>query len=207
MVLFLSQKKKEYETMNKNEMLKQMQNLLGLRRNYCDTAKDTDSIVDCIDDLAEQLCDSAVVLSRISEQLQGRKDLCEDSVDEEDEDSYEAEAIVLYAVPGRPAALVSEEWAIDEMMLHRSEAEFSPHPITENLMAVYSTGFAHEYADGTILVSGPMYICHPIAGDEEDAKMDLSAVDFCEAMSFISTHTVFARNKSEVSGFLFKKED
>ncbi len=194
--------------MNKNEMLKQMQNLLGLQRNDCDAAKDTDSIVDCIDDLAEQLCDSAVILSRISDQLQDREDLWESGVNGEDEEnSYEADAIVLYAVPGMPAALVSEEWAIDELMLHRSEAEFSLQSITEDLMAVYPTGSAHEYADGTVLVSGPMYICHPVIGDEEDAKMDLSAVDFCEAMSFISTHTVFARNKSEVSGFLFKKED
>ena len=154
--------------MNKNEMLTQMQNMLGLQKNSWENAIPND---------------------------------------DDDEDFYEEDAIVLYAAPGMPVTLVEEYSAIDEMLIYCGANKFGMSFITDELMAVYPTKYAHVNSDGMIFVAGPIYICHPIIGDEEGANMDLSAKDFCEAMAFISTHTVLAKNESNVSGFLFEEED
>lgn len=201
--------------MNKDDMLQQLQNLLGLKNDLCEKPEETESIAECIDELAEMFCDGAVILSRIADQLQGETDpwansICTDNEDDEydGDDFCDEDAIVLYTVPGMPVTLVDEECAIDELMINFGAKAFSQTFITEDLMAVYPTKYAYESAnvEGMVFVAGPMYICHVIAGDE-DAKMDLTAEDFCQILSFINDHTVPAKDKSETSGFLFEKED
>lgn len=126
--------------------------------------------------------------------------------EEEDEDIYEEDAIVLYAEPGKAACLIEEEEAIDEILITRKVSGFRMHFITEELMAVYPDEYSCKQPDGSVLVEGPLYICHPIIGETEDANSDLSAIDFCEAMSYLSTHTI--KTKADgVLGFLLDKED
>ena len=43
--------------------------------------------------------------------------------------------------------------------------------------------------------------------DEMDACMDLSAVEFCEALAYLMSHTIYAKNNAEAIGFLLEKED
>lgn len=143
------------------------------------------------------------ILQQMQDLLDLLADLCEDS-----EDFYDEDAIVLYAVPGKPITLVNEEYAIDELMINAGATAFAQAFISEDLLAVYPVKYAYESinTEGMVFVAGPMYICHPVIGDE-DARMDLTAEDFCEILSFITDHTVLAKDKSEASGFLLEKED
>lgn len=130
--------------------------------------------------------------------------LCEKN--EFDDDFYEQDAVVLYAQPGKAAGLVEEEWAIEEMMIQHRVSTFQSRFITEELMAVYPKECAKDYTEGTVAVAGPLYICRPILDSEDDeAKMDLTAVDFCEAMAYLITHTVKNKENGR-SEFLLDKE-
>lgn len=130
------------------------------------------------------------------------------SFDEEydEDDFYEEDAIVLYAEPGKSASLVEEEWAIDEIMIHRHISGFKMHFITEELMAVFPKDCVRYNHDGSVLVTGPLYICHPIICETEDANMDLTAVDLCEATAYLATHTVKDnKNSTGKLGFLLEE--
>lgn len=145
-------------------------------------------------EILKQLCDAT------------KSEPCFFSLEEEDGDIYDEDAIVLYAEPGKASCLIEEEEAIDEMLITRMVSTFGMHFITDDLMAVYPDDYSIEHKDGTVFVGGPLYICHPIIGETEDANTDLSAVDFCEAMAYLTTHTV--KSKADgVLGFLLDKED
>ena len=60
--------------MNKNDMLQQLQNLLGLKNDFCEEPEKNESIAECVDELAEMFCDGAVILSRIADQIQRETD-------------------------------------------------------------------------------------------------------------------------------------
>lgn len=126
----------------------------------------------------------------------------------EDEDIYKEEAIVLYAEPNNSFHLVEEVEAIEEIMLNHNVSGFNSHFITDELMAMYPKEYARVRKDGSVLVAGPLYIAHPIIDEDEmDACMDLSAVDFCEALAYLTSHTIHAKNNAEAIGFLLEKED
>ena len=130
-----------------------------------------------------------------------------------DEDYYDEDAIVLYAEPGREASLIEEGEAIDEMMMKTRVSAFEMRYITENLMAVYPREYAFKNRDGRVFVAGPLYICHPVVDedddeDDEEICMDLTAVDFCEAMAYLATHTRKVNIISNtITGFVLDKED
>ena len=127
---------------------------------------------------------------------------------EEDEDVYEEEAIVLYAELNNSFHLIEEVEAIEEIMLNHSMSGFISHFITDELMAMYPKEYARVRKDGSVLVIGPLYIAHSIVDkDEMDACMDLSAVEFCEALAYLTSHTIYAKNNAEAIGFLLEKED
>lgn len=74
--------------MNKNDMLQQLQNLLGLKNDFCEEPEENESIAECVDELAEMFCDGAVILSRIADQIQRETDpwakiICADDEDDE----------------------------------------------------------------------------------------------------------------------------
>lgn len=131
--------------------------------------------------------------------------------DEEDEDVYEEEAIVLYAELNNSFHLIEEVEAIEEIeeiMLNHSMSGFISHFITDELMAMYPKEYARSRKDGSVLVTGPLYIAHPIIDEDGmDACMDLSAVEFCEALVYLTSHTIYAKNNAEAIGFLLEKED
>lgn len=127
------------------------------------------------------------------------------ALQEEADDFYDESAIVLYAEPGKVAALLEEGEAIDEIMIARRVSSFETRYITEELLAVYPKNYAREHSDGSVFVAGPLYIAHPIYDEDDDeATMDLTAVDFCEAMAYLTTHAVKENN---MPGFLLEKED
>jgi len=129
-------------------------------------------------------------------------------VNENEDEYYEEDAIVLYAEPGKAAVLVQEDEAIDEIMIQKKVSTFEMHFITEELMAVYPENCAVKNPDGSVFVAGPLYITHPVIGETEDRNIDLSAVDFCEAMAYITTHTVTASIISGfITGYLLEKEE
>lgn len=131
---------------------------------------------------------------------------CFKAMQDEEEDFYEEDAIVLYAEPGKAASLVEEEWALDELMIQHRGSVFQSRFIMEELMAVYPKECVREYADGTAVVDAPLYICHPIIDEDDDAKMDLTAVDFCEAMAYLTTHTIKNKENGRI-GFLLDEEE
>lgn len=134
--------------------------------------------------------------------------LTDEITGEEDEDVYEEEAIVLYAELNNSFHLIEEVEAIEEIMLNHSMSGFISHFITDELMAMYPKEYARVRKDGSVLVTGPLYIAHPIIDEDEmDACMDLSAVEFCEALAYLTSHTIHAKNNAEAIGFLLEKED
>ena len=93
-------------------------------------------------------------------------------------------------------------------MLNHSMSGFISHFITDELMAMYPKEYARVRKDGSVLVTGPLYIAHPIIDEDEmDACMDLSAVEFYEALAYLTSHTIHAKNNAEAIGFLLEKED
>ncbi len=131
---------------------------------------------------------------------------CPERCEDDEDDFYEEDAIVLYAEPGHTASLVEEEWAIDEMMIHGHVSSFKLHHITDELYAVFPKEIATFHSDGSVFVAGPMYICNSIIEEDgEEVTGDLSAVEFCEAMSYLATHTV-NKSSSGKSGFLLDEE-
>ena len=127
---------------------------------------------------------------------------------EEDEDIYEEEAIVLYAELNNSFHLIEAVEAIEEIMLNHSMSGFISHFITDELMAMYPKEYARSRKDGSVLVTGPLYIAHTVINEDEmDACMDLSAVEFCEALAYLTSHTIYAKNNAEAIGFLLEKED
>ena len=148
----------------------------------------------------EFLSETGEILEKLTDVITGEED--------DDEDDYEEEAIVLYAEPNNSFHLVEEVEAIEEIMLNHNVSGFNSHFITDELMAMYPKEYARVRKDGSVLVAGPLYIAHPIIDEDEmDACMDLSAVDFCEALAYLTSHTIHAKNNAEAIGFLLEKED
>lgn len=73
--------------MTEKEMMKQMQDLLGIRKKPSEREAAAIELADSVDELAEMFCDSAIVLSRISNLLQGKKNPW-DTKNFEDEDDW-----------------------------------------------------------------------------------------------------------------------
>ena len=148
----------------------------------------------------EFLSETGEILEKLTDVITGEED--------EDEEDYEEEAIVLYAEPNNSFHLVEEVEAIEEIMLNHSVSGFISHFITDELMAMYPKEYARARKDGSVLVIGPLYIAHPVIDEDElDACMDLSAVEFCEALAYLTSHTIYAKNNAEAIGFLLEKED
>ena len=59
--------------MTEKEMMKQMQDLLGIRKKPSEKEAAAIALADSVDKLAEMFCDSTIVLSRISSLLQEKK--------------------------------------------------------------------------------------------------------------------------------------
>ena len=70
---FYPKHEKEYQSMTEKEMMNQMQNLLGIRKKPSEKEAAAIALADSVDKLAEMICDSAIVLSRISSLLQEKK--------------------------------------------------------------------------------------------------------------------------------------
>ena len=99
--------------MTEKEMMKQMQDLLGIRKKPSEKEAAAIALADSVDELAEMFCDSAIVLSRISSLLQEKKNPWntknfEDMDDWGKDDMACMDATVLFAVPGKPVQLMTE---------------------------------------------------------------------------------------------------
>ena len=100
--------------MTDKEMMNQMQDLLGIRMKPSEKEAAAIALADSVDELAELFCDSAIVLSRIASLLQGKKNPWDtknfEDMDDWDEDDMACmDATVLFAVPGKPVQLMTEE--------------------------------------------------------------------------------------------------
>lgn len=69
--------------------------------------------------------------------------------EDEDEDVYEEEAIVLYAELNNSFHLIEEVEAIEEIMLNHSMSGFISHFITDELMAMFPKEYARARKDGS----------------------------------------------------------
>lgn len=196
--------------MTKEEMMKQMQNLLGLQKQVrakAETAEvnakaatnetiDVAEISDSIDELAEMFCDNAVILSRISNALQGKKnpwrmEQPEDDDWDEDDIAY-MDAIVLFAVPGMPPALIPEEDAVSKYPGFDDEQTFNCFELREGLVLHYMD---HTWeSDDDITICDPVFIA--TLDEDEEETVDLTAVDFLYAMEFLAAHTVTITEES-----------
>ncbi len=130
------------------------------------------------------------------------------AMEEEDDDAalyYEEDAIVLYVTPGEPFSLMEEGDAIDEILMAGHNGGIRFERITDSLQIAYPVDSVRQNRDGSVVVTGPVYISHPVVGE---VCMDLSAVELMEAVAYLATHQVkIIKGAETVSGYLLKKED
>lgn len=128
--------------MTEKEMMNQMQNLLGIRKKPSEKEAAAIALADSVDELAEMFCDSAIVLSRISSLLQEKKNPWNTKdfkgSDNWDEDDMACmDATVLFAVPGKPVQLMTEEDALSKFPGFDDEQTFYCVEIGNHLFLHY----------------------------------------------------------------------
>lgn len=146
--------------MTEKEMMNQMQNLLGIRKKPSEKEAEAIALADSVDELAEMFCDSAIVLSKIASLLQGKKNLWDtknfEDMDGWDEDDMACmDATVLFAVPGKPVQLMTEEGALSKFPGFDDEQTFYCVEIGGHLFLHY---MEHTWeSEEDITITAPVY--------------------------------------------------
>lgn len=195
--------------MSEKEMMQQMQNLLGIRKKPSEKEAAAIELADSVDELAEMFCDSAIVLSRIASLLQGKKNPWDtknfEDMDDWDEDDMACmDATVLFAVPGKPVQLMTEEDALSKFPGFDDEQTFYCVEIGDRLFLHYM-----EYtweSEEDITITAPVYIAR--VNDNETECEELTAMDFLAAMIFLNDHfvTITGEDGATICGYWLPKE-
>ena len=200
---FYPKHEKEYESMSEKEM---MQNLLGIRKKPSEKEAAAIELADSVDELAEMFCDSAIVLSRIASLLQGKKNPWDTkNFEDMDEDDMACmDATVLFAVPGKPVQLMTEEDALSKFPGFDDEQTFYCVEIGDHLFLHY---MEHTWqSEEDITITAPVYIAR--VNDYETECEELTAMDFLAAMIFLNDHfvTITGEDGKTVYGYWLPKE-
>lgn len=177
--------------MTEKEMMNQMQNLFDIRKKPSEKEAAAIALADSVDELAEMFCDSAIVLSRIASLLQGKKNPWdtknfEDADDWDEDDMACMDATVLFAVPGKPVQLMTEEDALSKFPGFDDEQTFYCVEIGDHLFLHY---MEHSWeSEDDITITAPVYIAR--VNDDETECEELTAMDFLAAMIFLNEHFV-----------------
>ena len=199
--------------MTEKEMMNQMQNLLGILKKPSEKEAAAIALADSVAELAEMFCDSAIVLSRIASLLQGKKNPWDtknfEDMDDWDEDDMACmAATVLFAVPGKPVQLMTEEDALSKFPGFDDEQTFYCVEIGDNLFLHY---MEHTWEiEEDITITAPVYIAR--VNDDETECEELTAMDFLAAMIFLNDHcvTITGEDGKTICGYWLpkvKKED
>lgn len=160
-------------------------------------------------DLAEMFGEGAAMLSRLSDcfkEDREPRDLETPGVSDEDEAGIgHMEATVLYAVPGAPVRLMTEEDALSMFPGFEEEQTFHCFEILEHLYLYYM-----EYAwesEEDLTITAPVFVAR--VNDDETENVELTARDFVAAIAFLNDHTVtLADETGHIGcGYQLPKED
>ena len=189
--------------MSEKEM---MQNLLGIRKKPSEKEAAAIELADSVDELAEMFCDSAIVLSRIASLLQGKKNPWDTkNFEDMDEDDMACmDATVLFAVPGKPVQLMTEEDALSKFPGFDDEQTFYCVEIGDHLFLHY---MEHTWeSEDDITITAPVYIAR--VNDDETECEELTAMDFLAAMIFLNDHfvAITGEDGKTVYGYWLPKE-
>ena len=152
-----------------------------------------------LDELADLFGDGAGMLSQLAYCLQ------EDSELRDVEDIGYMDATVLYAVPGVPAQLLTEEEALSNFPGFEEEQTFHCFEIQEHLYLYYME-CAWEREE-EITITAPVFVSR--VSDDETESVELYARDFVAAIAFLNDHTTTLADETGTAGcgFWLPKED
>ena len=152
-----------------------------------------------LDELADLFSDGAGMLSQLADCLQ------EDSEFRDVDDIGFMDATVLYAVPGVPAQLMTEEDALSKFPGFEEEQTFHCFAIQEHLYLYYME-CAWE-SEKEITITAPVFVSR--VSDDETESVELTARDFVAANAFLNDHTIPLADETGTAGFGFwlPKED
>ena len=189
--------------MSEKEM---MQNLLGIRKKPSEKEAAAIELADSVDELAEMFCDSAIVLSRIASLLQGKKNPWDTkNFEDMDEDDMACmDATVLFAVPGKPVQLMTEEDALSKFPGFDDEQTFYCVEIGDHLFLHY---MEHTWqSEEDITITAPVYIAR--VNDDETECEELTAMNFLAAMIFLNDHfvAITGEDGKTICGYWLPKE-
>ena len=190
--------------MTEKEMMKQMQDLLGIRKKPSEKEAAAIELADSVDELAEMFCDSAIVLSRIASLLQGKKNPWDTHEPEDEDDMTCMDATVLFAIPGKPVQLMTEGDALSKFPGFDDEQTFYCVEIGDQLFLHY---MEHTWeSEEDITITAPVYIAR--VNDDETECEELTAMDFLAAMIFLNDHfvTITGEDGKTICGYWLPKE-
>lgn len=190
--------------MTEKEMMNQMQNLLGIRKKPSEKEAAAIALADSVDELAEMFCDSAIVLSRIASLLQGKKNPWDTHEPEDEDDMTCMDATVLFAIPGKPVQLMTEEDALSKFPGFDDEQTFYCVEIGDRLFLHY---MEHTWeSEEDITITDPVYIAR--VNDDETECEELTAMDFLAAMIFLNDHfaSITDEDGKTICGYWLPKE-
>lgn len=152
-----------------------------------------------LDELADLFGDGAGMLSQLADCLQ------EDSDPRDVDDIGLMDATVLYAVPGVPAQLMTEEEALSKFPGFEEEQTFHCFAIQEHLYLYYME-CAWE-SEEEITITAPVFVSR--VSDDEAESVELTARDFVAAIAFLNNHTIPLADETGAAGcgFWLPKED
>lgn len=150
-------------------------------------------------DLADVFGDGADMLSELADCLQEDSDL------RDVKDIRLMDASVLYAVPGVPAQLMTEEEALSKFPGFEEEQTFHCFAIQEHLYLYYME-CAWE-SEEEITITAPVFVSR--VSDDETESVELTARDFVAAIAFLNDHTTTLADETGTAGYGFwlPKED
>lgn len=152
-----------------------------------------------LDELADLFSDGAGMLSQLADCLQEESELWDA------DDIGLMDATVLYAVPGVPAQLMTEEEALSKFPGFEEEQTFYCFAIQEHLYLYYMECAWESEED--ITITAPVLVSR--VSDDETESVELNARDFVAAIAFLNDHTIPLADETGTAGFGFwlPKED
>ena len=126
-------------------------------------------------------------------------------MDDWDEDDMACmDATVLFAVPGKPVQLMTEEDALSKFPGFDDEQTFYCVEIGDHLFLHY---MEHTWeSEDDITITAPVYIAR--VNDDETECEELTAMDFLAAMIFLNDHfvTITGEDGTTICGYWLPKE-
>lgn len=150
----------------------------------------------------KECCETCSMLFNMVEDIDR---CCEDDDHYGDYSYYEEDAIVFYAKPCQSSELMTEDDAINSILIDGHSASIERRYFMDDMFVAYPTDAKIENPDGSIVIAGPVYFIHD---DCVHAPLDLSAVEFFKVAEYLGAHTVRSKaGKETIVGFKFEKEE